>query len=93
MLTQDYLTISPAYGRDYKDASPPDLDSSTAFDDTSDSTAPPSLLKDWFDGKDFRMESVASGCAGRYCSRRDFASGTRVQIRYARKTRVAIVTA
>lgn len=45
---------------------------------------------DFFGGKDFVMESIdcQPGC---YCSMRDFAPGTKVEVRYAKMTKVVIL--
>jgi hypothetical protein len=66
-----YLTVSPAYGRDYKSAN--------------------AAKADWFAGKDFIMQSVSTHRSGTYCSIRDFAEGTTINIRYNKMRRVVPV--
>jgi hypothetical protein len=71
MITEKYLEIGPAYGRDYKNGR--------------------LAGEDFTAGKDFEMLSLGQG--GKYCSIRDFAKGTPVNIRYnkLRNVRVYIV--
>lgn len=69
MITTDYLTVSPAYGRDYKSAK----EAQEAF----------------LSGKDFVMDSPGQG--GTYCSVRDFAPGTIVEVRFNKKEKLLFV--
>jgi len=46
-------------------------------------------LADWFGGKDFVYESLGGG--GRYCSKRDFGPGERVEIRYNKKADLILI--
>lgn len=71
-ITQNYMVVSPAYGRDYKNKA--------------------AATKDFLDGKDFILESFMVRPSGTYCSIRDFASGVKVEVRYARLTKLTIVT-
>ena len=45
---------------------------------------------DWLAGKDFVYDNL--GGDGRYCSKRDFKSGDKVEIRFNRKMDLTIVT-
>lgn len=69
MIVENYLTVSPAYGREYTKAS--------------------AAMQDWLEGRDFKMESMIG--SGSYCSIRDFAAKTKVQVRYSRLTKVVVV--
>jgi hypothetical protein len=60
MITNDFQTLGPAYGRDYKSAA--------------------EVIDAFNDGKDFIM--LSTGHNGTYCSKRDFAKGITVQLRY-----------
>lgn len=44
---------------------------------------------DFRNGKDFEMATIGTG--GTYCSIRDFAVGTYVNLRYAKHTKVAVI--
>lgn len=69
-ISQDYMVVTPAYGRDYKNKADAE--------------------KDFRDGKDFVLMSYSrSG----YVSKDDFVKGTKVNIRYAKNTKVTTVTA
>lgn len=70
MITENYVEISPAYDRDYKNKA--------------------AVEADFRAGKDFKMESIQYG--GTYCSINDFAKGVKVNLRYAKLTKVAVVT-
>ena len=69
-ITQNYLTLVPAYGRDYKNRV--------------------QVEADFRASKDFEMASLFNG-GGLYCSIQDFASGVKVNIRYAKQRNVVIV--
>ncbi len=71
MITEPYLELGPAYGRDYKNAA--------------------DVRSDWNAGKDFQMLSLFPG--GTYCSKKDFAQGTHVILRYAKLTKTTSVQA
>ena len=71
MITKNYMTISPAYGKDYKNQK----EAIAAFKD----------------GKDFEMQSIASGFAGSYCSKTDFSPGVTVNIRFKQMRNIAVV--
>jgi hypothetical protein len=43
------------------------------------------------EGKDFLFESLSGGHCGSYCSIRDFAEGVRVNIRYGKMRKVAVL--
>lgn len=64
-----YLVVSPAYGRDYKNA--------------KDAKA------DWTSGKDFVNESAMFTGGGTYVNSNDWTGS--VEIRYARKTKAAVI--
>jgi len=49
-------------------------------------------VTDWVEGKDFRIISMASQYYGSYCSCRDFDSGDVIEIRFDRKTNLAMHT-
>lgn len=65
MITTNYVTLTPAYGRDYRNKK--------------------DVTQHFLDGKDFVLSNS-------YVSIRDFAAGTKVNIRYANKTKVTVVT-
>lgn len=44
---------------------------------------------DFLEGKDFKLETI--GLGGTYCSVCDFAPGVKVNVRYARLTKVVVV--
>lgn len=69
MITNNYETVGPAYGRDYKSA----RDARAAF----------------LSGVDFKLYSVTHEDA--YCSVRDFAPGTTVNVRYKQMERIVPV--
>lgn len=75
MITQNWLEVGPAYGRDYKSAA--------------------AVRQDWNDGKDFMMLSVMHGvdAHGTYCSKKDFATGTSVIVRYGKMMKTTTVEA
>jgi hypothetical protein len=75
MITEDFLELVPAYGRDYKNA----LDAKRAFTGSPAGSHP----HDW--------ELASVGYNGKYCSVRDFKPGTKVNLRYRQLTRVAVV--
>lgn len=59
-ITVNWQVVTPAYGRDYKNAK--------------------AAKEGFLSGVDFNLNSVQYGFC--YCSVRDFASGTRVNVRY-----------
>jgi len=55
--------------------------------DYKDST---SAKNDWDNGKDFVYENIMGG--GKYCSKRDFKTGDKIEIRFNRKADFVLVT-
>jgi hypothetical protein len=74
-ITENYLTLLPAYGRDYKSRL--------------------AVERDFNMNKDFEMASMVQGGhfrGGRCCSKSDFATGTKVKIRYNRMLSSVVIT-
>jgi len=63
-----YVTVSPAYGRDY--------------------TSQKAAKADWAAGKDFVIQSIETGAAGRMVSKSEAPASWKIMIRYARMTKV-----
>ena len=64
------ITLTPAYGRDYK--------SKTA------------VLEDWNAGKDFVIQQIGHPYDGRYANKENMKDEGKVQLRYAKLTKVVI---
>jgi hypothetical protein len=62
----NWVTVAPAYGRDYKSAK--------------------AAREDWDSGKDFKL--LPQGC---YCSKRDFDSDTKIEIRYSKLMKLTVI--
>lgn len=69
MITEDYIQLVPAYGRDYKNKA--------------------EVEKAFREGKDFEG---GFQIGFKLCSVRDFAKGVKVELRYGKLTKAAIVT-
>lgn len=66
MIGEDFLTLTPAYGRDYR---------SKAL-----------AKQDFLAGRDWKLQPE-----DKYCSKRDFAVGTKVILRYNRLKDACVV--
>lgn len=69
-ISKNYVSITPAYGRDY--------------------ASQKAVKADWEAGKDFEIQDFEIGF-GRLCSKRDFAPGVTVNIRYKSLRDVCVV--
>jgi len=67
------MTLTPAYGRDYKSIK--------------------AVKNDWLANKDFVIADIFSGNHGKYVNRKQLPKGATVSIRYAKLTKVVILTA
>ena len=57
-----------------------------------DYTSKKKALQDWEAGKDFILCDVTSPWCGKPCSTRDFPVGDKIEIRYAKLTKLVVYT-